>query len=60
MLPCCLHRDLPNVSDTEDTCTPLLLIDTAGCNLSELDVASNESKGNEGEDLLRFTTDAVV
>jgi len=36
------------VSDTEDTCIPLLLIDTAGCSLSELDVASNESKGNEG------------
>jgi len=38
---------------------PLLLIDNAGCNLSELDVASNESKGNEGEDLLCFTADVV-
>jgi len=42
-------RDLSNVGDNEDTCIPLLLIDTAGCNLGELDVASNESKGNEGE-----------
>ena len=52
MLPCYLFRDLPNVVDTEDTCIPLLLIDTAGCNLSELDVACNESKGNEGEYLI--------
>lgn len=36
------------MSDTEDTCVALLLVDTAGCGLSELDVASNESKGNEG------------
>ena len=45
----CLCSDLPNVTDTEDTCMPLVLIDTAGCDLNELDVASNESKGNEGE-----------
>lgn len=44
-----LFRDLPNVTDTEDTSIALLLIDTAGCNLNELDVASHESKGNEGE-----------
>jgi len=48
VVQCYLCRDLPDVSDTEDTCIPLLLIDTAGCSLSELDVASNESKGNEG------------
>jgi len=49
VLLCYLFRDLPNVADTEDTCVPLVLIDTAGCNLNELDVASNESKGNEGK-----------
>ena len=45
----CRCSDLLNVTDTEDTCMPLVLIDTAGCDLDELDVASNESKGNEGE-----------
>jgi len=49
ILPCNICSDLSNVGDTEDTCIPLLLIDTAGCDLSELDVASNESKGNEGK-----------
>lgn len=28
---------------------PLLLIDTAGCNLQELNIADELSKGNEGE-----------
>jgi len=51
---CYLCRDLSDVDDTEDTCIPLLLIDTAGCNLNELDVASNESKGNEGEYLMVY------
>jgi len=66
VLSCYLFRDLPNVVDTEDTGVPLLLIDTAGCNLSELDVASNESKGNEGEYLIIMflfipdVTEAVV
>jgi len=55
---CYLYRDLPDVVDTDDTSTPLLLIDTAGCDLNELDVASNESKGNEGEYLtIIFATD---
>lgn len=50
---CC--RDLTGVTETDDTRTALLLIDTAGCNLSELDVADNESKGNEGKILCCFS-----
>ena len=41
-------RELPGVKTNDDTESVLLLIDTAGCNLSELEVADNESKGNEG------------
>jgi len=60
MLPCYLFRDLPSVVDTEDTCIPLLLIDTAGCNLNELDVACNESKGNEGEHIVSVNFKYVI
>ncbi|XP_064609271.1 DNA-binding protein SMUBP-2-like [Liolophura sinensis] len=47
----CSHllRDLDNVEDSEDTRIPLLLIDTAGCDLYELDLPEEISKGNEGE-----------
>ncbi|XP_043923237.1 DNA-binding protein SMUBP-2 [Protopterus annectens] len=44
-----LLRDLPEVSSTEDTEIPLLLIDTSECGLFELDVEDEQSKGNEGE-----------
>ncbi|NXI88632.1 SMBP2 protein, partial [Rhipidura dahli] len=44
-----LLSDLPGVSSTEETCTPLLLIDTAGCGLFELEVEDEQSKGNPGE-----------
>ncbi|NXM92456.1 SMBP2 protein, partial [Oenanthe oenanthe] len=44
-----LLRDLPGVSSTEETSTPLLLIDTAGCGLFELEVEDEQSKGNPGE-----------
>nr|XP_005494890.2 DNA-binding protein SMUBP-2 [Zonotrichia albicollis] len=44
-----LLRDLPGVCDTEETSTPLLLIDTAGCGLFELEVEDEQSKGNPGE-----------
>uniref|UniRef100_A0A8C3Y7D8 DNA-binding protein SMUBP-2 n=1 Tax=Catharus ustulatus TaxID=91951 RepID=A0A8C3Y7D8_CATUS len=44
-----LLRDLPGVSSTEETTTPLLLIDTAGCGLFELEVEDEQSKGNPGE-----------
>nr|XP_033784276.1 DNA-binding protein SMUBP-2 [Geotrypetes seraphini] len=44
-----LLRDLPGVTSTEDTGIPLLLIDTAGCGLFELDVEDEQSKGNQGE-----------
>jgi len=47
-------RDLSGVSDTEETHTALMLIDTAGCNLNELEVADNESKGNEGKRFFSF------
>ena len=40
---------LPEVNDTELTSLPLLMIDTAGCDLFELQAQGEESKGNEGE-----------
>ncbi|NXL99480.1 SMBP2 protein, partial [Tyrannus savana] len=44
-----LLRDLPGVSCTEETTIPLLLIDTAGCGLFELEEEDEQSKGNPGE-----------
>ncbi|XP_015268314.1 PREDICTED: DNA-binding protein SMUBP-2, partial [Gekko japonicus] len=44
-----LLKDLPGVASTEETSIPLLLIDTAGCGLFELEVEDEPSKGNEGE-----------
>ncbi|NXV38150.1 SMBP2 protein, partial [Rissa tridactyla] len=44
-----LLRDLPGVASTEETTVPLLLIDTAGCGLFELEVEDEQSKGNPGE-----------
>ncbi|XP_029008415.1 DNA-binding protein SMUBP-2 [Betta splendens] len=44
-----LLKDLPGVACTEETSTPLLLIDTAGCGLSEMEVPDEQSKGNQGE-----------
>uniref|UniRef100_A0A8C3AA77 DNA-binding protein SMUBP-2 n=1 Tax=Cyclopterus lumpus TaxID=8103 RepID=A0A8C3AA77_CYCLU len=43
------HLDLPGVACVEETSTPLLLIDTAGCGLSEMEVTDEQSKGNQGE-----------
>ncbi|XP_034734865.1 DNA-binding protein SMUBP-2 [Etheostoma cragini] len=44
-----LLKDLPEVACVEETSTPLLLIDTAGCGLSEMEVTDEQSKGNKGE-----------
>lgn len=44
-----LLKDLPGVASIEETSTPLLLIDTAGCGLSETEDADELSKGNPGE-----------
>ncbi|TKS73523.1 DNA-binding protein SMUBP-2 [Collichthys lucidus] len=44
-----LLKDLPGVTCVEETVTPLLLIDTAGCGLSEMEVTDEQSKGNKGE-----------
>lgn len=43
------QRDLVGVADVEDTRIPLLLIDTAGCGLSEMEDTDEQSKGNQGE-----------
>ncbi|XP_069752975.1 DNA-binding protein SMUBP-2 isoform X3 [Narcine bancroftii] len=43
------HKDLPGVVSTEETMIPLLLIDTSGCGLLEIDEEDEQSKGNEGE-----------
>ncbi|XP_072193027.1 DNA-binding protein SMUBP-2 [Excalfactoria chinensis] len=44
-----LLKDLPGITCTEETTLPLLLIDTAGCGLFELEVEDEQSKGNPGE-----------
>ncbi|XP_017547494.2 DNA-binding protein SMUBP-2 [Pygocentrus nattereri] len=44
-----LLRDLAGVADLEETSTPLLLIDTAGCGLNEMEDTDEQSKGNQGE-----------
>ncbi|XP_039989614.1 DNA-binding protein SMUBP-2 [Xiphias gladius] len=44
-----LLKDLPGVACVEETNTALLLIDTAGCGLSEMEVTDEQSKGNQGE-----------
>lgn len=43
-----MRRDLPGVACLEETSTSMLLIDTAGCGLDEMEVADEQSKGNEG------------
>lgn len=43
-----MRRDLPGVACVEETSTSMLLIDTAGCGLNEMEVADEQSKGNEG------------
>ncbi|XP_055987761.1 DNA-binding protein SMUBP-2 [Sorex fumeus] len=44
-----LLRDLPGVATTEETGLALLLVDTAGCGLLELDEDDEQSRGNPGE-----------
>ncbi|XP_076446820.1 DNA-binding protein SMUBP-2-like isoform X2 [Babylonia areolata] len=44
-----LLSDLSHVEEGETTSTPLLLVDTAGCHMTELDLPHEVSKGNEGE-----------
>ncbi|XP_062860705.1 DNA-binding protein SMUBP-2 [Trichomycterus rosablanca] len=44
-----LLRDLQGVADLEETSLPLLLIDTSGCGLNEMEDTDEQSKGNQGE-----------
>ncbi|XP_060779884.1 DNA-binding protein SMUBP-2 isoform X2 [Neoarius graeffei] len=44
-----LLRDLAGVAHVEETSLPLLLVDTAGCGLNELEDTDEQSKGNQGE-----------
>ncbi|KAF7654221.1 hypothetical protein LDENG_00072190 [Lucifuga dentata] len=44
-----LLKDLAGVTCVEETNAALLLIDTAGCGLSEMEVTDEQSKGNQGE-----------
>ena len=56
-----LLRDLTGVRETEDTSLALLLIDTAGCDVSELDLEEEVSRGNEGEaDIVTAHVTALV
>ncbi|GFU42605.1 DNA-binding protein SMUBP-2 [Nephila pilipes] len=56
-----LLKDLPRIESNDDTTIPLLLIDTAGYGLHELQVEDDESKGNEGEaDLVAMHVNNLV
>ncbi|XP_037307190.1 DNA-binding protein SMUBP-2 [Pungitius pungitius] len=56
-----LLKDLPGVSCVEETSTPLLLIDTAGCGLTEMEVTDEQSKGNQGEvDIVELHIKALI
>ncbi|KAF5907620.1 DNA-binding protein SMUBP-2, partial [Clarias magur] len=44
-----LLRDLAGVAHVEETSMPLLLVDTAGCGLNEMEDTDEQSKGNQGE-----------
>ncbi|XP_064423383.1 DNA-binding protein SMUBP-2 [Latimeria chalumnae] len=44
-----LLKDMPSIASTDETELPLLLVDTSGCGLFELDVEDEQSKGNQGE-----------
>ncbi|KAK3099969.1 hypothetical protein FSP39_012679, partial [Pinctada imbricata] len=56
-----LLRDLHDVTDCEVTQEPLLLVDTAGCELYELDTPEEVSKGNEGEaDIISFHVKQLI
>ncbi|CAI9732054.1 DNA-binding protein SMUBP-2-like [Octopus vulgaris] len=46
-----LLKDLERIEENELTTEPLILIDTAGCNLPELEVPEEISKGNEVEEI---------
>lgn len=49
-----LLSDVCGIESNDDTTAPLLMIDTAGCELYELHAEDEESKGNEGEADLVF------
>ncbi|KAG1706968.1 DNA-binding protein SMUBP-2 [Nymphon striatum] len=56
-----LVTDLEGVVGNSHTDPPLLLIDTAGCDLHELDVAEDMSKANQGEiDLVAMHVEILV
>ncbi|XP_066999150.2 DNA-binding protein SMUBP-2 [Anabrus simplex] len=44
-----LLRDLPGVEETEETSSVLLFVNTAGCDLGEMEQDDAGSRGNEGE-----------
>lgn len=54
-MSCDANRDLPGVTCVEETSTSLLLIDTAGCGLSEMEIADEQSKGNQGWPIFKFS-----
>ncbi|XP_035219941.1 DNA-binding protein SMUBP-2-like isoform X2 [Stegodyphus dumicola] len=56
-----LLSHLPGIESNDDTTVPLLLIDTAGCDLYELEAENEESKGNEGEaDLVALHVENLI
>lgn len=53
--------DLPAVENNDDTKIPLVLIDTAGCDLYESYAEEGDSKGNEGEaDIVFIHVDTLI
>ncbi|WAR00145.1 SMBP2-like protein [Mya arenaria] len=56
-----LLRDMDGVEENETTSSPLLFIDTAGCDLPELDLPEEISKGNEGEaDIVKLHVEKLI
>ncbi|XP_067948248.1 DNA-binding protein SMUBP-2-like isoform X2 [Watersipora subatra] len=56
-----LLRGLQGVEENEITSEPLILIDTEGCNLPELDLPDEQSHGNEGEaDLVAIHVSSLI
>lgn len=56
-----LLSDLSGIENNEETNAPLVLIDTTGCDLYELEVEDQESKANEGEaDIVALYVEGLI
>uniref|UniRef100_A0A3P9H028 DNA-binding protein SMUBP-2 n=1 Tax=Oryzias latipes TaxID=8090 RepID=A0A3P9H028_ORYLA len=53
-------HDLTGVASVDETSTPLLLIDTAGSGLTEMEVTDEQSKGNQEVDIVELHIKALT